>query len=139
MGKVKGFDIAALDTISACNKPAEVEIFHPATGAPTGVFISILGKDSDVFRGRMRAIAEEGLAASAAGAKDRQDEAERRTIETLAAATTGWRTGDEQVLILSGERLEFSEANARRVYQSILPIREQASSAIYNLDLFMKG
>ncbi|MFA9200501.1 MAG: hypothetical protein ACEQR8_04825 [Cypionkella sp.] len=137
MAKAKSFDIAALDTISACNKPAEVEIHHPATGAPTGVFISILGKDSDVFRARMRALADETIAAAAQG--PRQDDAERRTVETLAAATTGWRTGDEQVLILSGERLEFSEANARRVYQTILPIREQASAAIYNLDLFMKG
>lgn len=137
MAKAKSFDIAALDTISACNKPAEVEIFHPATGKPTGVFISVLGKDSDVFRARMRALADETIAAAAQG--QRQDDAERRTVETLAAATTGWRTGDDAALILSGERLEFSEANARRVYQTILPIREQASAAIYNLDLFMKG
>ena len=138
MGKAKGFDIAALDTISACNKPAEVEIRHPATGDPTGVFVSVLGKDSDLFRARMRAYADEELSAASSGAS-RQEEAERKTIETLAAATTGWRTGDDKALTMKGERLEFSEANARSVYAAILPIREQVSAAIYNLDLFMKG
>lgn len=144
MSKGKGFDLAALDTISACNKPAEIEIKHPVTGEGTGVFFSVLGKDSDIVRGNLRAAAEEDLMAYAEGRREsRAQEGERKSIEQLIAATTGWRTqngtGSQPVITMKGEQLEFSPENARRVYTAILPIRDQVSAAIFNLAHFMKG
>ena len=139
MTKEKGFDLAALDTIEACNKAAEIEILHPLTGAPTGVFISVLGKDSDVYRGLVRGLADEKLRQQAVGRGDTAtlEKMERQNNEALAAVTTGWRTGEKRVITLNGEELEFSQSNARRVYERIIPVREQVAEAVNNLENFM--
>lgn len=136
------FDLNDLNTIEACNKPAEVEIKHPVSGIGTGIFIKVVGKDGDVYRNRVRAMADESLRRSAMGkgASDTSiDKLEAKNIDALVAATVGWRDGDDPTLDLKGERLEFNAANARRVYAEILPIREQVSEAINDLSLFMQG
>lgn len=139
MAKATGFDLGSLDTIGACNSAAEVEIRHPVTGAATGVFISVLGKDSDTYRSILRGMADERLKRQAMGKADDSslDKLEKRNIEALAAVTTGWRTGDNPAVILNGEELPFTAANARRVYEALLPVREQVTEAINNLENFM--
>lgn len=149
------FDLGALDTIEACNKPAEIEIKHPVTLVGTGVFWSFVGKDSDVYRGRIRAMADESLRRQAAGksgsADASIDKLEAKNIDALVAASTGFRTETverdaEGVIVkrdssptvtLNGEQLEYSPANARRVLTAILPIREQVSEGINELGNFM--
>jgi hypothetical protein len=139
--KQSAFDLSSLDTIAACNKGAEIEIRHPVTRAPTGVFISVLGKDSDVYRGIVRGMADESLRKQAIGKNALGDESldrmEAKNIAALVAATTGWRTGDEQTVTLNGAQLEFSKDNARKVYAEILPIREQVAEAINEMGNFM--
>jgi hypothetical protein len=139
MTKDKAFDLASIDTVEACNKPAEIEIRHPVTGEPTGVFISVLGKDSDVWRGIVKGVAQEALKRRARGkAIDTDlDKADDIDIDALAKVTTGWRTGDDPTLLLKGEKLEFSHANARKVYAGILAVRAQVTEAINNLENFM--
>lgn len=141
MVKAKAFDLGSLDTIEACNKPVEIEIRHPVTLEGTGVFFSIYGKDSEAFRSRVRAMADETLRKQATGktsAADASiDKLEAKNIDALVAATAGWRTGDEPAVTVKGERLEFSPANARRVYAELLPIREQVGEAINDLANFM--
>jgi hypothetical protein len=139
MSKAKGFDLGSLDTFEACNKPAEIEIVHPVNGAPTGVFFSVLGKDSDTYRGRVRALADEALRKQAFGKvqPEKIDDLEKKNIAALVAATVGWRTGDEPVVTVKGEKLEFSPANARKVYEALLPVREQVMEALNNLGNFM--
>lgn len=136
--KKSGFNLAKLDTIAACNKPIEIEI-RDTDGEPTGVFFSIVGRDSDAVRARMRAIGEEEMQAEITGASQAIDKAERRTISTLVAATTGWRDGDNPTLEWGSDRLEFSPDNAARVYGGILPIRDQVSAALFDISRFMKG
>ena len=139
MTKTNAFDLSALDTIEACNKPAEIEIRHPVSGAGTGVFFSVLGKDSDTYRGRIRGLADQTLRSQALGKPQVEtiDALEKKNIDALVAATTGWRTGDDPVVTVKGEKLEFSPANARKVYAEILPIREQVAEALNNLGNFM--
>lgn len=152
MTKAKAFDLGSLDTIEACNKPVEIEIKHPVTLMPTGVFISIVGKDGDIYRGRIRAMADESLRRQALGksaaADNSLDKLEAKNIDALVAATVGWRTQELDVIIgktpesdpaitFKGERLEFSPANARRVYSELLPVREQVVEAINELGNFM--
>lgn len=141
MAKSQGFDLGALDTVEACNKPAEVEIVHPVTGAATGVYFSVLGKDSDTYRSRIRALADQSLRNQALGKAPVEtiDTLERRNIDALVAATVGWRTGDDPKVMLKGEALEFSPANARKVYEALLPVREQIAEALNNLGNFMNG
>lgn len=139
--KKASFDASSLNTIDACNKPAEIEIRHPVSGVPTGLFISVVGKDSDTYRGRIRAMADESLRRQAIGksasADTSLDKLEAKNIDALVAATAGWRTGDDPAVMLNGERLEFNAANARKLYMEILPIREQVAEAINDLGNFM--
>jgi hypothetical protein len=139
--KAEAFDLGSLDTIEACNKPAEIEIKHPVTGAATDVFISVLGRDSSVYRGIVRTLANETLAKRAQGKSvdTSLDKIDDKNIEALVAVTTGWRTGDEPVVIVKGERLDFSAANARRVYAELLPVRDQVQEAVDNLENFIAG
>jgi hypothetical protein len=142
MGNAKAatFDLGSLDTIEACNKPAEIEIKHPVTLVGTGVFWSFVGKDSDIYRGRVRGMADESLRRQATGkgaADQTLDKLEAKNIEAIVAATTGFRTGDDPAVVLNGERLEYSPANARRILTDILPIREQVAEGINDLGNFM--
>lgn len=144
MSKVASkFDLNSLNTIDACNKPAEIEIKHPVSGVGTGIFVKVLGKDSDAYRSRVRAMADESLRRQAIGKSGSGDTSidklEAKNIDALVAATVGWREGDDPALDLGGERLEFNAANARKVYEAILPIREQVAEAINDLGNFMNG
>jgi hypothetical protein len=139
MTKAKAFDLSTLDTIEACNKPAEIEIKHPVTGVPTGFFVSVVGKDSTTYRTIIRSLAEESLRKQAMGKAPTEslDKLEAKNIDALVAATVGWRTGDEPVAVLNGDKLEFSAANARKVYSAILPVREQVAEGLNDLGNFM--
>jgi hypothetical protein len=133
------FDLGSIDTIEACNKAAEIEIKHPVTGAPTGVFISVLGKDSDAYRSIIRGMADESLKRQAMNksADTSLDKLESRNIEALVAVTTGWRTNDEPTVTVNGTKLDFTAANVRKVYTTLLPVREQVTEAINSLENFM--
>ena len=135
----KTFDLGSLDTIEACNKPAEIEIKHPVTGTPTGVFISVLGKDSDTYRSIVRGMADATLKRQAMNkaSDETLDALEKKNIEALVAVTTGWRTGKDQTVTLNGDKLDFNPANVRKVYSALLPVREQVTEAINNLENFM--
>jgi hypothetical protein len=135
----KAFDLGSLDTIEACNKAAEVEIKHPVNGSSTGVFISVLGRDSDTYRGIVRNLANETLAKRAQGKAidTNMDKMDDKNIEALVAVTTGWRTGDEPVVVVKGEKLDYSAANARKLYSGLLFVRDQVQEAVDNLENFM--
>jgi len=55
------FDLAELDTISACDKGFELELIHPKLKTPMGWFVNILGSDSTEFRNFTRARGNENI------------------------------------------------------------------------------
>lgn len=138
MTKAK-FDLTSLDTTAACNKPFDLTIVHPVTQEKTDVVISVVGKDSDAYRSKIKAMANESLRREATlrpGKADVQniDKLEAKNIDALVAATVGWKN-----VGLDGVELEFNAANVRTVYTRILPIREQVLEAINDLENFMPG
>jgi len=140
MTKAKSFDLASLDTIAACNKPFDVEIVHPVTQEKTGVVFQVVGKDSDVYRAKIKAIANENMTREAMLSRRGKtdipniDKLEAKNIDALVAATVGWSNVE-----LDGVPLELTPANARTVYARILPVREQVLEAINDLENFMRG
>lgn len=139
MAKAKTFNLASLDTIAACNKPFELEVQN-VNGEPTGFFLSLLGKDSDTYRSRIRALADESLRQQATGKKpvaETVSSLEAKNLDALVAATVGWRVGDSATVQLGDEHLEFNPGNVRKVYERLLPVREQALEAINTLENFM--
>ncbi len=136
MKKPEITDLNSLDTIAACNKAHEFEVTHPATGVGTGVFISVVGRDSDIYRSRVKAMANESLQREATGRKkiDTIDALEAKSIGALVAATVSWRN-----VVLDGEALDCTPENARKVYARIIPVRDQVQEAVNDLSNFMPG
>jgi hypothetical protein len=135
MSKTTAFDLASIDTIAACNKATEIEITNPATGVGTGVFISVIGRDSDVYRSRIKAMANENIQREATGRRktDTIDALEAKNIGALVAATVSWRN-----VVLDGEALECTPENVRTVYKRILPVREQVQEAVNDIASFLQ-
>ena len=142
MTKAEAFDLASVDTIAACNKPFDMELVHPVSRVGLGVFFSLVGKDSDIYRARVRAMADSRLR----GAKDDDslDKLEAKNIDAIVAANVAWWTVVDGkkldgIVTLGGEKLDFTPANQRTVFTKILPAREQAQEAINDLGNFMRG
>jgi hypothetical protein len=135
----KKFDIAELDTTKACDRGAEMELVHPVTAEPLGIFITILGKDSTVFREHIREAVNDKLRREQIARKrgkdlepDTVEKSEQESIELLTLCTKGWRN-----MVMGGHELEFTPANVRKVYSEYPWIRKQVDEGIANLELFM--
>lgn len=135
----KKFDIAQLDTVAACDKGAELELLHPSTSEPLGIFIKVLGKDSTMFREHVRDEVNDRIRREQMARKRGKDieptsvqAAEAKAIELLVLCTLGWRG-----MVLSGSELDFNVSNARKVYTDFPWIRKQVDEGIANLELFM--
>lgn len=132
-------DLATLDTVAACDKGAEIALRHPVTTAPLGVFISIVGRDSSVFKEYIRNRVNDKLRRDAMDKKRGRDEAvptmeesEAESIELVTLCTTGWRN-----VTYKGEELAFNVANALTLYKEMPWIRRQVDEAIGDLENFM--
>jgi hypothetical protein len=140
-------DLASLDAATPCDAGAEIELLHPVSGVPVGVYITVLGKYSKVFLDHTRRASNEYLRKSQMLKKRGKDEEavtvekfEEKSVEMLVACTVGWRTGDKKVIIFEGKDLEFSTANAALIYGSpkLTWIRTQVDEGIADLGNFMK-
>lgn len=141
-------DIGEIDTASASDAGADMELLHPISQEPTGIFFTMLGKHGEVFRDTVRErvnkrVKQESLASRKGKPLEPRtaEEVEREAIELLAAMTIGWHAGDkaEQVIPFLGEQLPFNTANALRVYRERLWVREQADAFIGDLENFIKA
>lgn len=147
--EAKKIDLSCLDTVSACDAGAEIELRHPITNVGLGVFISIIGKDSAAFNDYLRQSVNDDLrkAHSSRGKADEVptiEKSEQRNIEILTVCTTGWRWSDKPVFPLqkagkSIEELPFTVANVKRVYTELPAARKQVDEAIGDLGNFIKG
>ena len=143
-------DLADMDTGAASDKGAEIELRHPTTHAKLGMFITVLGKDSEVFREHTKHRANERLRREAMADRTGKpldpptaEDAEEKAIELLVLCTTGWRQEtdgkSEATLFYKGEHLTFTIANAKRLYAEQLWIRRQVDVAIGDLENFIKA
>lgn len=141
MTKSKVLDLSTLDTTTACNAGAKVELRHPSTNEPLGIYINVLGRDSDVFKEYIRQSINDTLRRSALAKKRGRDvdvptveTQEAETIDLLTVCTTGW-----EGIVMKGEALAFNVANVKRVYTEMAWVRNQINEAIGDLENFMKG
>lgn len=134
------FDLSSLDTVKACNAGAEIELLHPVTKRPLGMFISILGKDSDAFNSYVEHSTDEDFRkAFQAQRKNKTPEpkylAERKaeSVALMVACTTGFRN-----VVFNGP-VTFSEANATKLYTELPWVKEQVDAAIVDYENFIKS
>lgn len=145
MKKATKIDLSLLNPSAACDKPVEIELLHPASREPLGIFISVVGLDSSVIKDVIADFRRANAAKAAAherqgrGGKYVTPESayEEFIMHKAVAATLGWRTGDTPALTLKGEDLPYSVANVRKVYADAQWIQMQVLQGVDDLLNFM--
>lgn len=134
------FDLSMLDTASACDKGSEIELRHPVSNVPMGMYITIVGKDSKEFRDYTHAKINERLRKEAYAQKRGKDvdvrtveSIEAENIELLVACTKGWRG-----IVKDGVEVPFNVKNAIALYQDYRWIYDQINEAIGDYENFLK-
>jgi len=143
-------DLGDIDTVEAANGGFEVELYHPATNEDLGIFITILGKDSDTFqkisrqqnKKRMERMSKNGFRAGKVTAPS-QEEIDADNLEMITACSISWRTSEEDeekaTILFNGEDLPFSIGAAKKLYSARPWIKEQIDIAIGDRANFIKA
>lgn len=139
----KTIDLAALDTVKGSNIGFEVSIYNPATNEDLGLFITVLGKDSDEFQKVSRSQQKRRMEKMSKGGFRNTnipiESVEADGIQLLAAVTKSWRQGEKQTVTVDGEELACTKENAVAVYERFPWIKEQIDAAVGDRANFIKS
>lgn len=117
---------------------AVMEVRHPETEEVIeGMTLTLLGKDSEVFKRLRRKRQNAALARVSKGKKALDVDAEKmegEALDDLVALTRGW-TGFQ----LDGQPLEFTPENVRKVFAGWEWLREQAEEFVNSRANFFRG
>jgi hypothetical protein len=130
-----------LASLASVDEGSTLELRHPGTGAPLldddekPISITLAGKDSDRYRATQRAISNRLLKQ---GRKQTPtvEAMEADAVEVLVACTLEWSG-----VVIDGEPLKCSAANARKIYTDprCAWIREQVDAFIDDRANFSKA
>lgn len=141
----KTFDLANMDTVAACNEGSEIELRHPVTNEPLGIFWTVYGVHSDTYREYWREIANERIRKEEMAKKRGRgseiltaESVEEQGIDFLTVCSKGWRTGDKPTITLRNEELAFNVPNVKKVLSGFPWVRKQIDEGISDLENFMK-
>jgi len=136
---VDSFDLGSFDTKTASEAGQEFEIIHPTHGG-TGFFITTLGTHSQRVQTELKRIQNRANAARKGTVRRGEEE---EGAQFLADVTTSWRSADrqgkERPVTLNGEVVEFSNANAKRMYLEFPLIAGQVTEHVLDSANFLKG
>lgn len=134
-----------LATLEPTDDSVPFQLRHPTTNSPLfaqtddgkddpskPITINIIGKDSDVFRSRLRAITNRRLNAGKK-LKITAEEIEQEGVDTIAACITGW-----QNVMLDKAPFPYSASNAAQLLRRLPWLQEQLDEAIGDRANFMK-
>jgi len=131
-----GFDFSKIGTAQGANIGASFELRHPTERVPIGAFLTVLGKDGDVYRRVDRQQTNRRLA-EAARNRDltlKAEEIEADRLDLIVACTTGWKG-----VLKKGEPIPFNAENVRKFYKDYPWAAEQAERAMNDRSLFIGG
>ena len=149
-------DLNKLDFAKFAEQGADVEIIHPVTGKGTGIWFNVTGRDSDKFRRRIFAKANESAQQQRLPKSKRKKEIDLdSTPEDVMAdqfddlaflVNNFWHfkpaevEGGEKVRVdgveVDGAVLPYSHENAVQVITRFAPIYEQLTVAVKDRALF---
>lgn len=116
----------------------EIEIVNPKTRAGTGIFITVLSRDSDAAKAVSRRQLNRRLDAARrtrGGVALTAEELDEETLELLVICTKSWRGMQWQ-----GKPFDCTPENVRFIYEkSPHIIREQVEDAMANRALFTRS
>jgi hypothetical protein len=129
------------DTRAACNKGRRIELISPADQSSTGIFITMLGRDSDVFD---QAVNEQIDTANRLAALLRargktvppktQVQIEKDQAELIVACVVDWEN-----MVVDGDEVPYSVSAALGLLERFPWIRKQLDDAIGDVASFMKS
>lgn len=128
------FDLSSIDTVKDANAGAEIQLYHPTQGTDLGIFIRVVGKDSDLFKKVQREQNQKRVAKLQRTSFRGQIDQDAEAVQLLAGCTQGWSG-----MILSSKEVPFSQENAIAIYTKYPWIREQVDIAIGDRSLFTKA
>lgn len=145
-----GFDFDSLDLAVASETPFEFELVHPESKQGLGVFVSVIGSESETFQAYIRREANaqrlKNFQRQRKGGDDKPttiEEEEAALIEALAVCVKGWRTvinGESKpVIVWAGVELPFGRELAVKWLAKFKFIRAQVNEATGDLGNFIKG
>jgi hypothetical protein len=119
--------LSKFNTTKRSNAGAELELSLLDSGKPSGVFITLMGRDGTVFRSiredRSKAMTDRVSAGKGDLTPDEQDE---MVCDTLSRLTVGWRNIEAD----DGSEVPFTKEKAYQIYLEHPSIREQANQFI---------
>lgn len=133
-------DLANLDTTTASETGAVMEVRHPVTGEVlrhddgSAQTITLIGKDSDRFLKLARIQSDKRIQATV---RSRQPaltaSVEKDDIELLVNATLDWN------IVMGGQKPKAEAKNYREAYSKFRWLREQVDEFVGNRSNFLKG
>lgn len=141
-------DISKLDIVGASNNGFDIDILHPLTGEQTGIKIRVVGAMSTNYKDDMALLfaeLEEFTDANKVDDKASKKEQvkaklliekfdDQLTAKFLAKYTKGWQGIEE-----NGKPLQFTEAEAERVYLNYPIIKGQVQKGMMTVANFIKA
>lgn len=109
-------DLSKLNITDSANSGATVTLRDPVTLEDLDTTITVVGRDSDIFRNHVKKIVDKNRSKKRLS----MDEAERQNIELLAVCTIAWTNVQEGDTVY-----ECSFENAKYIYKKYPWIREQ--------------
>lgn len=131
-----------LDSRTLANEGIDVDIMHPVTGVPTGFYITVLGRDSDVYQKLEAKQQQQRLARMARLGKlppRTNEEMKESALELIAACTKGWGMRPDEDGNPRTFEPAFNPDEALHMYRTTPEIREQVEAAIVDRARFIKA
>ena len=114
------FDLASLDTSSASERGASLDVLHPTTGEKLGIAITLAGADSPTYVQAQRAMVNRRIRAR--GKQVTAEQVEDDAVDLIASCVLGWSG-----VLVDGKALECTKANAKELLARFPWIKEQCS------------
>lgn len=139
--ETNGSIVAAPDVFDAASlmpdgDSAEIQIKNLLTKKNTGIFITVLSKDSETYRDIQKTQANarfKNFGRRTTSTSLTAEELEEESLQLLVACTKAWRG-----MVYHGEALDCTPENARMIYERIPMIREQVDDAIHDRGNFKR-
>lgn len=112
----------------------EIEIIHPATKEPLGIFISLMSPDDDRMLRLKKQIGDKRAQIESKGKYLKTEELIRNRHMVLFTAITGWRwEGDAK---FKGEKPELNQKNAFEMFEELPWLVNQIDEQFSELESF---
>lgn len=142
----KVIDLAVFDVLTKSNDGVELELMNPEDNATgTGVFLRVLGRDSDAFKEIEYANSTKKLnRMSRNGGKIVMDAKELADegMELLAASVVSWSVGKEPWtgnIVFGGKTLECTKANVLELFRRVPSFKDQVDIFVGDRANFLQG